>query len=99
MSAPVPTPLSQLLYQMSLEAPGRWWMVMGTGLETEPPYLTAAAVPTSPLRSAAAVNPREWISKPPRGGSQTGRHQSWRHSPSTMPNFTLQRWCAGLERR
>lgn len=39
MNAQEPAPLSQLLYRMSLEAPALWWMVIGPGLEPNPPYL------------------------------------------------------------
>ena len=55
MSTPVPTPLSQLLYQMSLEAPGRWWMVMGPGLETDPPYLNVGALASFVTGYQAAI--------------------------------------------
>ncbi len=39
---PDPAALSQFLYRMSLEHPARWWMLIGPGLETEPPYLSIA---------------------------------------------------------
>ncbi len=36
--------VSELLYRVSLEAPGRWFMVFGVGLETQPPYLNIGNV-------------------------------------------------------
>lgn len=42
----VDQPLTQLLYRMSLEAAGRWFMIVGTGFETEPPYINIGNLST-----------------------------------------------------
>lgn len=65
MNPSAPTPLTQLLYRLSLEAPGVWFMVIGTGLETAPPYLNIGTLASfvrgyqSALESAAPDRERD----------------------------------------
>jgi hypothetical protein len=39
VAAQAKLPISFILYRLSLEAPGHWFMTIGTGLQTKPPYL------------------------------------------------------------
>jgi hypothetical protein len=47
--------LSELLYRISLEPPGMWWMVFGPGLEIQPPYLNIGNLASFVLGYAGAA--------------------------------------------
>ena len=91
--AQAPQCLSEFLYRVSLEAPGSWFMIIGTGLETDPPYLNIGNLRSFVLGYEAGARTEssrdgffEWLRDEANAFPSEGwaRHLltiSWRKSP------------------